>query len=251
MPDPAMSARSGDTEGVGRRVLVLAPAEGDTGAIMHALHDGGFQSLPCADISDFGNKVGLDDFSGAGVFIVAQEALLPIGSEEAERLAMILTGQPAWSDLPVVLLASSLGGEDAAWEIARGLNPVGNITILERPLRRTTLINAVAVALRARDRQYELRATLGELAAHREGLQELVAKKSAELASSTASLAQAERLASLGTLAAGLGHDIANLALPIRTRLDALRECCPPGEAIEDVEAIQQALAHLSRLAAG
>ena len=81
------------------------------------------------------------------------------------------------------------------------LDPLGNVTILETPLRQTTLVNAVAVALRARARQYELRDTLLELAAHRERLEDLVAAKAEELAASTASLHAAERLASLGTLA--------------------------------------------------
>ena len=51
-----------------------------------------------------------------------------------------------------------------------------------------------------------------------------------ELSESTA-----ERLASLGTLAAGLGHDIANLALPIRARLDSLLEQSTTPETREEV----------------
>jgi signal transduction histidine kinase len=46
------------------------------------------------------------------------------------------------------------------------------------------------------------------------------------------------RLADLGTLAAGLAHDAANLMLPIRTRLDFLASAELSGEAREDVEGL-------------
>jgi two-component sensor histidine kinase len=58
-------------------------------------------------------------------------------------------------------------------------------------------------------------------------------------------------MASLGTLAAGLGHDLANLLLPIRMRLDAIE--CPgeKGAAAEDIGAIREALKYLQRLSEG
>jgi hypothetical protein len=78
-----------------------------------------------------------------------------------------------------------------------------------------------------------------------------VGQKTSELAASTASLLAAERLASLGTMAAGLGHDMANLTLPIRVRLESLRGAVESDEAVADLDAIGEALAHLSRLSAG
>lgn len=237
--------------GLYRRVLVLAPLDGDARVVSHVLVQGGFDAFVCAGISGAAAEIVRNEYTGAGAAIVAQEALSSSEPEERQRLADVLTRQPAWSDLPLILLAGASWGEDGAWNIARGLDPVGNITILERPLRRTTLLNAVTVALRARARQHELRATLSELRQHREHLEETIVQKTSELAASMTSLRASERLASLGTLAAGLGHDIANLTLPIRARLDALRMSCTTSESQNDADAIDLALTHLSRLSAG
>lgn len=54
-----------------------------------------------------------------------------------------------------------------------------------------------------------------------------------------------QRLADLGTLAAGLAHDAANLMLPIRTRLDFLRSAELPAQAREDVEGLLLLVDHL------
>jgi C4-dicarboxylate-specific signal transduction histidine kinase len=44
-------------------------------------------------------------------------------------------------------------------------------------------------------------------------------------------LQAAGRLAALGNMAAGLGHDIANMVLPIRSRLELLQPMCHTEEA--------------------
>jgi two-component system CheB/CheR fusion protein len=65
-----------------------------------------------------------------------------------------LQNEPAWSDPPIIMLASS--GADSA--LARwAMEELGNVTVLERPVRVTTLISALRTALRARHRQYQLR----------------------------------------------------------------------------------------------
>jgi PAS domain S-box-containing protein len=66
------------------------------------------------------------------------------------------------------------------------------------------------------------KAVEGELRRHREMLEELVRHRTAELEASYQRLQLADRLASIGTLAAGLGHDMGNLLLPVRVRLDSL-----------------------------
>lgn len=90
-----------------------------------------------------------------------------------------------------------------------------------------------------------------EVREYREGLEGLVNKRSAELEQARAAVHAAERLSALGTLSAGLGHDLANLLLPIRARIEALgREPLPPNARF-DLEAISRALEHLSNLSAG
>ena len=89
------------------------------------------------------------------------------------------------------------------------------------------------------------------LARHRENLQRAVEQRTAELAASTVALHTAERLAALGTLAAGLGHDIANLTMPIRARLQMLESACITDDTRENFAAISKSLDHLSNLSAG
>jgi len=89
------------------------------------------------------------------------------------------------------------------------------------------------------------------LSRHREDLQRAVEQRTAELAASTVALHTSERLAALGTLAAGLGHDIANMTMPIRARLQMLEEACTTDETREDFAAISKSLDHLRNLSAG
>jgi PAS domain S-box-containing protein len=90
-----------------------------------------------------------------------------------------------------------------------------------------------------------------ELRAHRERLEELVQQRTGALERSHERLRQAERLATVGTLAAGLGHDMSNLLLPIRARLHSLADAGLPSPALADVSAIGEAVSYLQRLASG
>ena len=92
---------------------------------------------------------------GAAAVLVAEEAI----AEDNGRLATLLARQPAWSDLPVLLL--TLAGADSPIA-ARALETLGNVTLLERPVRIAALVSAVRSALRARERQYQARAHLEE-----------------------------------------------------------------------------------------
>lgn len=71
----------------------------------------------------------------------------------------------------------------------------------------------------------------------------------AELDRSNERLRFADRMATVGTLAAGLGHDMGNLLLPMRMRLDSLEASGLSPEAQEDVTAIRKATEYLRRLA--
>jgi PAS domain S-box-containing protein len=87
------------------------------------------------------------------------------------------------------------------------------------------------------------------LARDRETLEKLVAERTAQLERSNEKLRIADRMAMIGTLSAGLGHDMANLLLPVRMRLDAVDACDMPAEAREDIAAIRSACDYLQRLA--
>jgi signal transduction histidine kinase/ActR/RegA family two-component response regulator len=89
---------------------------------------------------------------GAGALMLREESL---NAPVMAVIASYLEAQPPWSDLPILLLAKH--GADSV-ESQRAIERLGNVTLLERPVRTTALISAARSALRARDRQYEMRA---------------------------------------------------------------------------------------------
>jgi PAS domain S-box-containing protein len=90
-----------------------------------------------------------------------------------------------------------------------------------------------------------------ELARSRIHLEEMVKERTAQLQASHEQLRQADRLASIGTLAAGLGHDMNNVLLPIRARLDALDSLQLPEQAREQFQAVRRSIAYLQQLSDG
>lgn len=87
-----------------------------------------------------------------------------------------------------------------------------------------------------------------EVMQHRERLTELVKEKTAELAESDRRLRFADRMATMGTLSAGIGHDLGNLLLPIRARLDVLDARAHDDTTRQDLKAIRVATDYLRRL---
>jgi len=91
-----------------------------------------------------------------------------------------------------------------------------------------------------------------ELARHHARLEELVTQRTVELEKSHARLRQADRLASLGTLAAGLGHDMNNVLLPVRARLDVIeRNKALPADVTPHIVSIRSSVEYLQGLAEG
>jgi DNA-binding NtrC family response regulator len=104
----------------------------------------------------------------AGAAIITEEVLQngTIGG-----LAQKLSLQPPWSDFPIIVLTGS-GLNTATTELAvRSRAPLGNVTLLERPLRPITLISTVRSALLARRWQYEVRDHLQKRKPAEEALQ--------------------------------------------------------------------------------
>lgn len=88
---------------------------------------------------------------------------------------------------------------------------------------------------------------------YRHRLEEMVRERTRELHESQTKLRMADRLASIGTLAAGLGHDMNNMLLPVRARLNALRAEREnlSARARRNVDAIIKSVAYLQQLADG
>src|SRR5690606_31963845 len=128
------------------RVLVLPLTARDGSTARNLLESVGTPVEVCRTFKSFLEEVRI----GAAAALLPEEGL---ADGAAERLAALLREQPAWSELPVLLLTAQ--GADSA--IARAaVQTLGNVTLLERPLRMTTLLSAVRTAVRARERQYQI-----------------------------------------------------------------------------------------------
>ncbi len=97
----------------------------------------------------------------------------------------------------------------------------------------------------------ERRRSEDELARHRDRLEDLVKQRTAELEATHEQLRLADRLASIGTLAAGLGHDMNNVLLPIRSRLDAFEAEGLSSKLREHLQAIRRSVEYLQHLSDG
>jgi signal transduction histidine kinase len=91
---------------------------------------------------------------GAGCAIIAEEALTPAS---LEILRAWLAEQPPWSDIPLIVLTFSGRATRQSQKRASELQALGNVTLVERPVRPDTAVSSVRSALRARMRQYEIR----------------------------------------------------------------------------------------------
>lgn len=143
-----------------QRVLVLAPCVADAALSRSLLTEAGMTCHVCTDLSELCRTFE----SGAGAILLTDEIL---GASDSNSLVETLQRQPDWSDVPVLLLSASGGDSPGAVE---AMELLGNVTILERPVRMTTLVSVLRTALKTRRRQYELRNRLEELRASEERL---------------------------------------------------------------------------------
>lgn len=82
-------------------------------------------------------------------------------------------------------------------------------------------------------------------------LNELLAEQTSALHAAHLRLRMTDRMASIGALAAGLGHDMNNVLLPVRAHLNAAQALTMKPEVREHVEAVLQSVTYLQQLADG
>src|SRR5687767_7117322 len=131
------------------RVLILMPIGRDGPATAEVLARADLATVVCAGLANL-----LDELKrGAGAVCLAEEAL----TDGYAPLKEWVLNQPAWSDLPFVILSSR--ADDASirtWRENLTLS-LRNVSLLERPVQAITLASALSVAIRSRKRQYEVR----------------------------------------------------------------------------------------------
>lgn len=138
------------------RVLILAPLGRDAGLAGRVLEEAGIAARSCRDLDD----LRLEFQNGAGAVVLTEEALTP---KTIEELAEIFSKQLPWSDLPVLVFCGSEARAETIPFPVRRLAEIANVTLLDRPTRKVTLVSAVRAALRARHRQYQVRELLLQL----------------------------------------------------------------------------------------
>ena len=183
-----MNASQGDL-----RFLLMAPTSRDGDITRDLLNGAGIDTAVFVTLDALVQALN----EGAAAVLVAEEHLT--GSLKSP-LAAWLSRQPPWSDLPILILTRP--GADSP-ESAEAWRTLGNVTLLERPTRVTTLLSAAQTAIRARARQYQIRG-------------HLVERQKTEQALRTADRRKDEFLATLG-------HELRNPLAPILNSLAILK----------------------------
>ena len=152
----------------GIRLLINAPYGRDADSLYKLLASGGYDVALCASLAHVAHA--LDERVGA--IVLTEEAL----AADLARIHSALQAQPAWSDVPFLLLAGRQAGGRNATEIVRRRLPESalNVVVLERPLSSESLLSAIASALRGRQKQFEIRDRIADLDTERARLATLL-----------------------------------------------------------------------------
>ena len=136
--------------------LVFAPVGRDAELTRELLRQASIPNVICRSMTELCDIFERD---GGGVLLLTEEAL---DAPAFSRLAALLDAQPSWSDVPVLLFAGGSRSELTLRE-AESLAALRNVTVLERPIGLAVVLSATRAAVRARERQYEVRDLLNEL----------------------------------------------------------------------------------------
>jgi signal transduction histidine kinase len=205
------------------RTIIVAPT-GKDGRLIASLLER--QSMTChvADSVATGCQAILD---GAGAAIISEEAFV---GNSIRPLLEVLRHQPRWSDFPVILLTVS-GRVTLESERLRELRrPLGNLFLLERPIRPETLLSTLEIALRGRQRQYQIRDQIQQYAL------------------AQAALLQSEKLAVTGRLAASIAHEINNPLEAVTNLLYLMHGNLSPEQRKQYLAEAEQELARVTEI---
>jgi signal transduction histidine kinase/CheY-like chemotaxis protein len=198
LPAPIESGR------VDRRIVIYVSTAQDGLLATKVLNSAGIQAFVCRSLVEMLQALA----EGCGALLLAEEVIHG-GALQAVRGFVV--AQAGWSDLPILVLTAR--GSDSL-DAQRAVELLGNVTLLERPVRTIGLISAARSALRARERQYQVR------------------------------LADQRKDEFLATLA----HELRNPLAPIRTSMSIIAQKQPAPEVQELIGIVERQVMHLTRL---
>lgn len=137
------------------QILIVAPYGRDAAAAAMVLQEAGHLARPLTSVSELCACLN----SPVGAILIAEEALTV---ESAEELKSALLAQEKWSAIPIILMTSEAERIFSAEKILDVLSMSGAISILERPFKIVTLVAALSVAMKTRERQYQVRDLLNQ-----------------------------------------------------------------------------------------
>ncbi|MDP1953809.1 MAG: response regulator [Polaromonas sp.] len=188
-----------------RRIVICTPTGQDADLTFRVFRSVNIGSIVCRSTGELLEQLP----RGAGALLLAEEV---ISGSAMRPLAEYIVNQPTWSDIPILLLTRS--GADSV-DVRRAVDRLGNVTLMERPVRTTALISAARSSIRARERQYQVR---------------------------DADQRKDEFLATLA-------HELRNPLAPIRTSMGILKHLYPDSDPVTRLRnVVDRQVSHLTRL---